>query len=41
MYWASDRMLQKIKDYAEIFVHIMCTHALIINAEITLDYAEI
>ena len=32
----SDRMLKKIKDYGEIFGHIMRKHA-----EITPDYAEI
>ena len=33
---ASDRMRKKIKDYGEIFGHIMRKHA-----EITPDYAEI
>ena len=28
---ASDRMRKKIKDYAEIFVHIMRKHALIMR----------
>ena len=30
-YWASDRMRKKIKDYAEIFGHIVHKHALIMQ----------
>ena len=31
LYRASDRMRKKIKDYAEIFAHIMCKHGLIMR----------